>query len=366
MIESSKKKIREVKIPKKYEASYIISDNIERITNLMSSKVFEDITYQTSITKSFTNQPIQSPLIFILNQFISLVYSKEISISILNIELPFDILVNLLFKTNTIDNTTLFTIILNLKNLRFQKHNYLNKIIKGCKKLCVEYIQLLENYLKKNNEFLYQYESIIINSSKDKVWDIITNIDIVQKLHKITINDCSDKSNCKGEKIYEINAIQLQKKIYIKIDKIKYDKNKSKYELHIYPINIDFPSQEIIFELISLPENQTFLSITHIFNENVTFDEIKYAERKKKYVLQLFKNFLEGKKENNNKDEKENEEEEETEENERECKSDFDININNNNININRNYYFESTDFPSLFCELAKNLSVSKVSEFSH
>ena len=364
MVEEVEKE--KIKFPKKYEASYILSENIDRIYNIITLNNFEKITNQTSIKTSLTNYPIFSPLNYQIDEYSELNFSKGLIFLINNIELPFDIQVIFLFKTNTIDNTTLFTIILNLKNLRLQKNNDLNKIIKGCKNLCVEYIQLLENYLKKNNEFLYQYESIIINSSKDKVWDIITNIDIVQKLHKITINDCSDKSNCKGEKIYEINAIQLQKKIYIKIDKIKYDKNKSKYELHVYPINIDFPSQEIIFELISLPENQTFLSITHIFNENVTFDEIKYAERKKKYVLQLYKNIIEGKKENNNKDEKENEEEEETEENERECKSDFDININNNNNNINRNYYFESTDFPSLFYELAKNLSVSKVSEFSH
>ncbi len=227
MIESSKKKIREVKIPKKYEASYIISDNIERITNIMSSKVFEDITHQTSITKSFTNQPIQSPLIFILNKFISLVYSNEISISILNFELPFDILVNLLFKTNTIDNTTLFTIILNLKNLRFQKNNDFNKIIKGCKNLCVEYIQFLELLLKKSNQFLFHYDSVIINCSKEKLFDYFFNFELIKQLYNASIPNFKKEELVEG-KILEFKVNNSQKKILIKLGKIKNDKSKKK------------------------------------------------------------------------------------------------------------------------------------------
>ena len=51
-----------------------------------------------------------------------------------------------------------------------------NKIIKGCKNLCVEYIQFLELLLKKSNQFLFHYISTIINCSKEKLFELISII----------------------------------------------------------------------------------------------------------------------------------------------------------------------------------------------
>ena len=91
------------------------------------------------------------------------------------------------------------------------------------------------------------------------------------------------------------------------------------------------------------PEENTFLSISHKFNENVNFEQIKKIEKKKKFMFNLIKFLLEKKKIiNENIDD--NEDEEETDENERECKSDYDIKNDTDNI----------TDY---IFELAKNLS---------
>ena len=211
MLENPKDQIKDIKIPKKFEGSYIISDNIERINHILTLKNFEEITYQTSLTKAFSNKPLQTPLIFYFNGNTALNYSKEFTFTIVNYELPFDIQINLLFKTNTIDNSTLFTISLFLKNIRLQKNSNLNKIVIGCKNLCVEYINLLEILLKKTNQFLFQYESIIVNCSNEKIWESIINFEIIKNFYKLSIPNFNPKEIEEG-KIIEINLENSQKK----------------------------------------------------------------------------------------------------------------------------------------------------------
>ena len=344
MLENPKDQIKDIKIPKKFEGAYIISDNIERINHILTFKNFEEITYQTSLTKAFSNQPLQTPLIFYFNGNTSLNYSKEFTFTIVNYELPFDIQINLLFKTNTIDNSTLFTISLFLKNIRLQKNSNLNKIVKGCKNLCVEYINLLEILLKKTNQFLFQYESIIVNCSNEKIWESIINFEIIKNFYKLSIPNFNPKEIEEG-KIIEINLENSRKKMLIKFGKIIHEKDNKKSELHIIPLDNELSNQEIIFITIKLNEEQTFISITHKFNENILFEQIKCIENKKKYLLKLFKQLIKKKSQNNNKINDENFENDKIDENERDCKSEFDINNN------------KSTDL-STFYELTKNLNV--------
>ena len=342
MIEDTKQRKQSIKFPKKYEASYLISDNIDRINYIMTFKNFEQITNQTSLKTAFSNKPILSPLFFTFDGYTSLDYSNGFTFTIKNYELPFDLKINLLFKTNTIDNTTLFTITLFLENLRLITNNDINKIIKGCKNLCVEYIQFLELLLKKSNQFLFHYDSVIINCSKEKLFDYFFNFELIKQLHNASIPNFKKEELVEG-KILEFKVNNSKKTILIKLGKLKIDKTKKKNEIHIFPLNEDVSSQEIIFTIISLSEENTFLSISHKFNENVNFEQIKKIEKKKKFMFNLIKFLLEKKKIiNENIDD--NEDEEETDENERECKSDYDIKNDMDNI----------TDY---IFELAKNLS---------
>ena len=342
MNEDTKQRKQSIKFPKKYEASYLISDNIDRINYIMTFKNFEQITNQTSLKTAFSNKPILSPLFFTFDGYTSLDYSNGFTFTIKNYELPFDLKINLLFKTNTIDNTTLFTITLFLENLRLITNNDINKIIKGCKNLCVEYIQFLELLLKKSNQFLFHYDSVIINCSKEKLFDYFFNFELIKQLYNASIPNFKKEELVEG-KILEFKVNNSKKTILIKLGKLKIDKSKKKNEIHIFPLNEDVSSQEIIFTIISLSEENTFLSITHKFNENVNFEQIKKIEKKKKFMFNLIKFLLEKKKIiNENIDD--NEDEEETDENERECKSDYDIKNDTDNI----------TDY---IFELAKNLS---------
>ena len=258
MVEDTKQtKQQLIKFPKKYEASYLISDNIERINYIMTFKNFEQITNQTSLKTAFSNKPILSPLFYQFDGYTSLEYSNQFTFTIKHYELPFDLKINLLFKTNTIDNTTLFTITLFLENLKSIKNNDINKIIKGCKNLCVEYIQFLELLLKKSNQFLFHYISTIINCSKEKLFDYLFNFELIKKLHNASISNFKKEELVEG-KILEFKVNNSQKKILIKLGKIKNDKSKKKNEIHIFPLNEDVSSQEIIFTIISLSEEKTF------------------------------------------------------------------------------------------------------------
>ncbi len=73
MVEDTKQtKQQLIKFPKKYEASYLISDNIERINYIMTFKNFEQITNQTSLKTAFSNKPILSPLFYHFDGYTSL------------------------------------------------------------------------------------------------------------------------------------------------------------------------------------------------------------------------------------------------------------------------------------------------------
>ena len=124
MLENPIEQKHQVKIPKKYKASYIISDNIERINHILTFKNFEKITYQTSLTKAFSNQPLKTPLIFHLDQNTSLHYSRELAFTLVNYELPFDIQIKLFFDSKTLSEIYIISFIFLIFELKMNLNQY--------------------------------------------------------------------------------------------------------------------------------------------------------------------------------------------------------------------------------------------------
>ena len=61
MVDSIPKNTKIVKMPKKYEASYVLEDSFDRILVLIDFGVFEEITNQTCLKTIFTKEPIDTP-----------------------------------------------------------------------------------------------------------------------------------------------------------------------------------------------------------------------------------------------------------------------------------------------------------------
>ena len=282
--------VKIVKMPKKFEASYVLNETLDRILYVLTYNNFEEITNQTSLKTLFANKPIESPFTFRISEFSIYDTSKIFSIIISHLNFPCEIEVILTFKVNTLDKNTLLTLEIKLINTKFTPQHNLNKIVKGCQKLCAEYIRLIEKLLEQRTDHLYQVESIIIKEEKTKLFDYMMNFKMVDAdLEIIT----PDKTNIKkGSKIY---VVCKSENIYVEnnIEKVCIEPNKKKWYIHFSTLSDIFKTQEMMIYLITLSENLTFISMIHHFKESTKLDEIEEIGKRKKNLLGRLKQLFE-------------------------------------------------------------------------
>jgi hypothetical protein len=282
--------VKIIKMPKKFEASYVLEDSLDRILYTINFKQFELITNETSLKNIFTNEPIETPFSYRINELSLYDSSKLFSIIITHQNIPCEIEVNLIFKENTLDKNTLLTLEIKLINTKFSYQHNLNKIVKGCQKLCIEYIRLIEKFLEQRTDHLYQTESTIIKVEKVKLFDFLISFKIFEPLFDVIV---PDKNNIKkGSKIY-FNCKKKNIIIENTVTKICIEPNKKKWYLNFVSKSDYFKTQEIMIYLISLSENLTFISITHHFKESTKLEEIQEIENKKKNLFVKIKQIFE-------------------------------------------------------------------------
>ena len=279
-----------VKMPKKYEASYVLEDTLDRILYILNYKNFEEITNQTGLKKLFTNQPIETPFTYRISEFSIYDTSKVFSIIISHQNIPCEIEVNLAFKVNTLDKNTLLTLEIKLINTKFTPQHNINKIVKGCQQLCIEYIRLIEKLLEQRTDHLYQVESIIIKVEKTKLLDFL--IDFKMNEPDLEIITPDKKNSKKGSKIY---FVCKSENLYIEniIEKINIKQNEKKWYINFSTRTKLFKTQEIMIYLITLGENLTFISMIHHFKESTKLNEIQEIGKKKKNLLAKMKQIFE-------------------------------------------------------------------------
>ena len=189
-----------------------------------------------------------------------------------------------------IGKNTLLTLEIKLINTKFSHQHNLNKIVKGCQNLCIEYIRLIEKFLEQRIDHLYQTESTIIKVEKVKLFDFLISFKIFEPLFDVIV---PDKNNIKkGSKIY-FNCKKKNIIIENTVTKICIEPNKKKWYLNFVSKSDFFKSQEIMIYLISLSENLTFISITHHFKESTKLEEIQEIENKKKNLFVKIKQIFE-------------------------------------------------------------------------
>ena len=254
--------VKIIKMPKKFEASYVLEDSLDRILYTINFKQFELITNETSLKNIFTNEPIETPFSYRINELSLYDSSKLFSIIITHQNIPCEIEVNLIFKENTLDKNTLLTL----------------------------EIRLIEKFLEQRTDHLYQTESTIIKVEKVKLFDFLISFKIFEPLFDVIV---PDKNNIKkGSKIY-FNCKKKNIIIENTVTKICIEPNKKKWYLNFVSKSDYFKTQEIMIYLISLSENLTFISITHHFKESTKLEEIQEIENKKKNLFVKIKQIFE-------------------------------------------------------------------------
>jgi hypothetical protein len=159
-----------------------------------------------------------------------------------------------------------------------------------------EMLKNLDVYLDKDVSGLFQYESIIINSSISKVWQSVTNWELLKKLVPFIADEIEYKgshSNINTELILKWtkkNAI-----CNLKVTEINNNENDNTWcnTMNCYNGSPKPPLQNIKFCLFKLEQDSVFLEFQHNFFEPIKYDVLKTISVDKRRILLELRNNLE-------------------------------------------------------------------------
>jgi hypothetical protein len=192
-----------------------------------------------------------------------------------------------LFKV-TEDNTTVS--IISCKNNKISDE--IMKIINEKKQ---KYYETIETILQESVIDLIQYESGIISGSMEDIWEFVTNITKLKMIAPLINFDGNE--DIKIIKYCDILICKLDnntKQITIKVLVINKNEkwNKWVYILQLLK-NQHIPSQKLIVELTKINQKDCQLSILNKFDEYADNDYIQQISKKKKYIINSIKDYLE-------------------------------------------------------------------------
>ena len=169
-------------IPMKFEASYVFSDTINRIDNILTDiQKIKLINTKTQIPYIFTNRPIPIEFNFTLTNLLSLEHHKKVTWELTTQLMLIIIEYNFSITWNTLDNSTFLVFEIVIVNSEIISSEITPKVKSGCKAACVDVINSIDELLQENKEHIYEYESDIIKAPREKVWDYLTHFEKFSK-----------------------------------------------------------------------------------------------------------------------------------------------------------------------------------------
>ena len=288
------KKVKKVIFPKIYSKYFIINEKIDRISYFMTYNNINNLIKDTNLLSIFgiTSQNLINIFDLETKNF---EYSISKKILIIHPNIPTKITIDFEFSKNTLDNSSLFHLIINLIESNLKGFN-LGNLVKQFENLLDEIANKIKFYLQNSKELIYQYASIIINKNREKVWDYIENMEYLKNLNIF--------KNIKKEGNYIEMNFGNDKLIGKIIKKKKFNKDKKWFQVFIFE-GKNYIKCEIFFKLIKIDDNKTFVSFLHKFKDFVKFQDINEIELKKKAFLNEIKNNIEGNLNNNQENKKE-------------------------------------------------------------
>lgn len=200
-----------------------------------------------------------------------------------------------LLISNTIDLSTIF-----IWDLEFENPKILlmtTEALEEYKKNRFVCIKRWSDHLSKNSYDIQQYESIQIDSTREEIWDVITNWDLLRTVSPIM----ADEVQFKGDQLEEGSEMKLIfniKKNFVcdvRVVKINCDIYSQDWEyfLECYYSQPKVPFQEIRFSVVFLKPDKSFLIFQHIFKQTLDLKIINSISDDKKRILLDIKNYLE-------------------------------------------------------------------------
>ena len=155
-------------------------------------------------------------------------------------------------------------------------------------------LERIDKILKESSNDLIQYESGVISSSMEDIWDFITNFNKLKMITPLIKFNCYE--DIKESNFGDILFLNLEnKKLNIKIlVKNKNEKwNKWIYLLKIMKGDNKNPMQKLIVELTKINQSDCQLILLTKFDECTNNDYIQKISEEKKYIIKSIKDYLE-------------------------------------------------------------------------
>jgi hypothetical protein len=282
-----------LKIPYKFDSRYVFEDSIVRIFRLLSQcKSIEQLITNTKLPLVFSddNSPINFE--YILTEATSLDSYKEISWLLTCKQIPTPIKISFNMTENTVDKSVLVVFEIRIIKRELVPDIYKPKIISNFEEISVDVLNNLIIKLKNDNKDIYHYESKILKFSRDKVKNIIFNLNkiMVERGYIASIKR-EGKLNSEGE-ILTIFHAKENKIIKLKINKVKFNDKNVKWLISYMPLEVDFKDYLVNFYIIKIKPDETLLSIINIYSEQIDPNIKRDLTQRKRDLFQIIEEEL--------------------------------------------------------------------------
>ena len=292
-MEDSNPKKENLKIPYKFDSRYVFEDSITRIFRVLTEcKTIEQLIINTKLPYIFSDNKEQINFEYILLEDSSVDTYKEIAwlLTCKQIQTPIKIFFNL--TENTIDKTVLVVFEISIVKRELVPDIYKQKIIANFEDISVDVLNNLIIKLKNDNKDIYHYESKIFNYSREKIKDIIFNLnEIMLKRGYMKSIKREGKLNSEGELI-TVELSNSMRTIKLKVIKLKLKEKKVKWVISYMPLEVNFKDYQIDWNIIKIKPDITLLAIINIYSEQVGPSIMKDLTKRKKDLFQILEEEL--------------------------------------------------------------------------
>jgi len=292
-MEASNQKNENLKIPYKFDSRYVFEDSITRIFRVLTEcKTIEQLIINTKLPYIFSDNNEQINFEYILLETSSVDTYKEIAwlLTCKQIQTPIKIFFNL--TENTVDKTVLVVFEISIVKRELIPDIYKPKIIANFEDISVDVLNNLIIKLKNDNKDIYHYESKIFNYSREKIKDIIFNLnEIMLKRGYMKSIKREGKLNSEGELI-TVELTNSIRAIKLKVTKVKLKEKKVKWVISYMPLEINFKDYQIDWNIIKIKPDITLLAIINIYSEQIDPSIMKDLTKIKKDLFQILEEEL--------------------------------------------------------------------------
>ena len=292
-MEDNNNKKENLKIPYKFDSRYVFEDSITRIFRVLTeSKTIEQLIINTKLPYVFSDNGDKINFEYIFIEASSVDSYKEISwlLTCKQIQTPIKIFFNL--TENTVDNTVLVVFEINIVERELVPDKYKPKIIANFEDISVDVLNNLIIILKNDNKDIYHYESKIFNYSREKIKNIIFNLnEVLLKRGYIKSIKREGKQNSEGQ-IVTVELAKVARTIKLKITKVKLKENKVKWVISYMPLEVNFKDFQIDWNIIKIKPDETLVAIINIYSEQIEPNIMKDLTKRKKDLFQIIEEEL--------------------------------------------------------------------------